>query len=235
MPRALLLAGAALAAAGLLGTGVAAAASADEVPRGTVVRDVDLGGLTRAEAVERLDGSFTAERTTPVSLLADGESLPLDPVRAGLRARRRGDRRRGAGRRLGRPAARAGGCRARGDAPSRPSTRRRWPSPWTWLATSFDREPREGSIRFDEKAQPVVEQPVVGRTLDVGGAAEAVRDSFLEPEVEVPVEVTEVETTPEEVQEAVESIAEPAMAAPITVDVAGRRAGGRAGRPGARR
>jgi hypothetical protein len=77
--RALLLAGAALAAAGLLGTGVAAAASADEVPRGTVVRDVELGGLTRSEAVDRLDGSLTAERTTPVSLLAGGESLSLDP------------------------------------------------------------------------------------------------------------------------------------------------------------
>jgi vancomycin resistance protein YoaR len=89
------------------------------------------------------------------------------------------------------------------------------------VATSFDRKPREGSIRFDEKAQPVVEQPVVGRALDVGGAAEAVREAFLEPEVEVPVEVTEVETTPEEVQEAVESIAKPAMAAPITVDAGG--------------
>jgi hypothetical protein len=63
--RAVLLAGAAVVGLGVLGTGVATAASADEVPRGTVVRDVDLGGLTRSEAVDKLDGSFTAERTGP--------------------------------------------------------------------------------------------------------------------------------------------------------------------------
>jgi hypothetical protein len=89
------------------------------------------------------------------------------------------------------------------------------------LATSFDREPREGSISFDDKAEPVVVQPVIGRKLDVGGAAQAVRAAYLDPEVEVPVQLAEVETTPEEVQEAVETIAQPAMAAPITVDVEG--------------
>jgi hypothetical protein len=220
MPRALLLAGAALAAAGLLGTGVAAAASADEVPRGTVVRDVELGGLTRSEAVDRLDGSLTAERTTPVSLLAGGESLSLDPVRAGLEldVEATVDDAMDAGW-AGRLRALVGAERDVTPVPAFDDVA--LTGALDELATSFDREPREGSISFDDKAEPVVVQPVIGRKLDVGGAAQAVRAAYLDPEVEVPVQLAEVETTPEEVQEAVETIAQPAMAAPITVDVEG--------------
>ena len=219
-PRALLLACAALVGVGVLGTGVAAAASADEVPRGTVVRDVDLGGLTRAQATERLDGSLTAERTTPIALLAGDEVLPLDPVAAGLQldVEATVDEALDAGWAT-RLRSLVGGEREVVPVPAVDEVA--LGRSLGALATTFDREPREGSITFSEQAQPVVEQPVVGRALDVTGAAGAVREAYLAPEVEVPVELTEVETTPEEVQEAVESIAEPAVAAPITVDVEG--------------
>jgi hypothetical protein len=214
------LAGAALVGFGLLGTGAARCGVRRRGPRGTVVRDVELGGLTRSEAVDRLDGSLTAERTTPVSLLAGGESLSLDPVRAGLEldVEATVDDAMDAGW-AGRLRALVGAERDVTPVPAFDDVA--LTGALDELATSFDREPREGSISFDDKAEPVVVQPVIGRKLDVGGAAQAVRAAYLDPEVEVPVQLAEVETTPEEVQEAVETIAQPAMAAPITVDVEG--------------
>ena len=216
--RVLLLSSAAVLALAAVGIGLAG--TGDGIPRGTTVRAVDLGGLSRAEAVERLSGAFATEQASSVSLVADGEVLQLDQAAAGLTLDAEGtvdealdvgflDRLRtlvGAGRDVEPvPSVDDGALTAA----------------LTTLAEGFDRAAREGSISFTPAAEPVPEAPVTGRSLDVDGAADAVVGDYLSFRVEVPVELDEVETTNEDVREALEQVAEPAVAAPITVDVEG--------------
>ena len=216
--RVLLLSSAAVLALAAVGIGLAG--TGDGIPRGTTVRAIEIGGLSRAEAVSRLSTAFDTEQASSVSLVADGEVLQLDQAAAGLtldvdatvdEALDVGflDRLRtvvGAGR----------------DVDPVPAVdEAALTAALTALAEGFDREAREGSISFSPEAEPVPEAPVTGRALDVAGAADAVVEDYLSLRVEVPVELDEVETTDEDVREAVEQVAEPAVAAPITVDVEG--------------
>jgi vancomycin resistance protein YoaR len=219
-PRALLLTAAAVAGVVVLGTGLAVAAGSDQVPRGTHVRSVELAGLSRDEAVERLAGAFSQERAAPVALRAGEELLQLDPaaVDLDLDAEATADAALDAGV-LGRLGALVGVEREVEPVPTvdEPALREELAR----LGEEFDREAREGSVRFSEEGEPVEVMPVAGRELDVEGAAEAVLSSYLSGEVEVPVETTPVRTTEQEVRRAREQIAEPAVAAPVTVDVEG--------------
>ncbi|MCY7365763.1 MAG: VanW family protein, partial [Frankiaceae bacterium] len=216
--RALLLSSAAVLALAAVGVGLAG--TGDGIPRGTTVRAVEVGGLSRAEAVSRLSTAFDTEQASSVSLVADGEVLQLDQTAAGLtldvdatvdEALDVGflDRLRtfvGAGR----------------DVDPVPAVdEAALTASLTALAEGFDRAAREGSISFSPEAEPVPEAPVTGRALDVAGAADAVVEDYLSLRVEVPVELDEVSTTDEAVREALEQVAEPAVAAPITVDVEG--------------
>ena len=80
--RALLLSSAAVLALAAVGVGLAG--TGDGIPRGTTVRAVEIGGLSRAEAVSRLSSAFDTEQASSVSLVADGEVLQLDQAAAGL-------------------------------------------------------------------------------------------------------------------------------------------------------
>lgn len=216
--RVLLLSGAAVLA--LAGIGVAVAGTGDGIPRGTTVRAVEIGGLSRAEAVSRLSTAFLTEQASPVSLVADGEVLQLDQAAAGLAldAEATVDEALDVGF-LDRLGTFVGA--GRDVAPVPAVDEAALTAALTSLAEGFDRQAREGSISFTAEAEPVPAAPVTGRTLDVDGAADAVVEDYLLLRVEVPVALDEVQTTDEDVQEALEQIAEPAVAAPITVDVEG--------------
>ena len=218
--RTLLIAGGALLATVVIGVGATAALAGDEVPRGTTVRAVEIGGLSRAEAVERLSGSFEADRAASVELVTDDEVLTLEPSRAGLEldadATVEDALDVGLFRRIG---LLVGGGR---DVDAVPSVdEAALTAELTLLAEGFDREPREGSIAFSDEAVPVETLPETGRELDLAGAATAVRENYLVPRIEVPSEVTAVQTTAEDVRQAVTEIAEPAMADSIAVTAAG--------------
>ena len=208
----------------LLGLAASAALAGDEVPDGTRVSAVALGGMTRAEATARLERALVPGLESPVALVADGQVLTLDPAKAGLTLDVAAtvddaldvgplDRLRavlGAGNDVA-PVASVDEAAMRAELAK--------------IAAGFDRAPREGSVRFDDKAvplpAPVPVLPLRGRALDVEGSAAAVRDAFPDRRVEVPVELTPVRTTAEDVQAAVREIALPAVAAPVTVTAPG--------------
>lgn len=221
--RTLLVSAGALLATLVVGGGAAVAYADDDVPRGTTVRALDIGGLSRAQAVERVAGAYGDERATPISLVADGEVLTLDPAAAGIDLDAEASVERaldvspwqrlsafvGASRELDAVAA--------VDEAALSGELRR-------LAGEFDRPPREGALAFDDEGEIVETLPETGRSLDVTGAAEAVRGAYLVPRVEVPSEVVSVETTEDDVREAREQILEPAVAAPISVKAGDRSA-----------
>jgi vancomycin resistance protein YoaR len=219
--RSLLLAGGAVVVVLGLGVGTAVAVSGDEVPRGVTLGDVELAGLSVEEAEQRIDTELAPAEAAPLTLVAGGEPLTLDPARAGLEVDARATAEDAAsGSPLDRLRALLGVGREL--EPTVAVDRSRLERSITSLADGFDREPREGSISFAD-GQPVTVTPLAGRELDVEAAADAVVDAYpQEQRVEAPVEEVEVETTEQDVQAALDDIAEPAVAAPVTLEVEGK-------------
>ena len=215
--RLALLGGAAVGVA-VLGAGAAVAGTGDGIPSGTTVRAVEIGGLSRSAAVDELERSL--EPTSPVTLLADGEELPLDPAAAGLDldASATVDRALDVGF-VDRVLSVVTGPPAVDPVPSVDEPRLR--AALTSLAQGFDRAAREGAVRFTPEGVPVEAPPLTGRRLDVDGAVDALRSSYLSSRVKVPVDVTPVETTLEDVRRARDEVAVPAVAHGITVEAGG--------------
>ncbi|MFH8406455.1 hypothetical protein ACH4FX_16940 [Streptomyces sp. NPDC018019] len=55
-----------------------------DVPNGTTVLGVDIGGATKEEAVKKLDAAVQKARTEPLKLTVDGKEQTLVPAKAGL-------------------------------------------------------------------------------------------------------------------------------------------------------
>ena len=70
----------------LAGGGYAAAyaGAGDNVPRGTTVAGIDIGGRSAGAAVARLVAELGPRASEPIELLVDGESVSLDPSTSGL-------------------------------------------------------------------------------------------------------------------------------------------------------
>ena len=135
------------------------------VPRGTKVRAVDIGGLSRADAVGRAVRRASRPSAPPRSSLVAGDDvLQLDPAAAGLDLDADGDRRRGARRRAARPAAPRWSAPAATSSRCPPSTTPRSTRRCAALAEGVDREPREGSSALRRGRRRREELPVTGRT-----------------------------------------------------------------------
>ncbi|MFF4985199.1 hypothetical protein ACFY3O_34785 [Streptomyces sp. NPDC001046] len=78
----LLAAGLVVAGGGLYGAGLLM--NRTDVPKGTTVLGVDIGGTTRDGAVKKLDAAFEEQAGKPLKLSVDGKAVSLDPDNAGL-------------------------------------------------------------------------------------------------------------------------------------------------------
>ncbi len=221
MSRRALVVGAAAVVLGVGGAGMSAASAGDKVPDGVRVAGEDLGGLSRAEAEERIAEVLRGPAAEPVPVVARGKELMLDPATAGLRVDAAATAEEAvSGGLLDRLRSRFGDGRdvepvVEVDEPTLRTAVQA-------LAPAVARDAAEGTVRFDETPAPVAVPPVAGRDLDVDGSVEAVREQWLrEDEVELPVDVEQVQTTDEDVQEAVREIAAPAIAAPVVLDAGG--------------
>ncbi|GGY00939.1 hypothetical protein [Streptomyces djakartensis] len=78
----LLAAGVVVAAGGVYGAGLLM--NRTDVPKGTTVLGVDIGGTTRDGAVKKLDEAFDGNVGKPLKLSVGGRTVSLDPDKAGL-------------------------------------------------------------------------------------------------------------------------------------------------------
>lgn len=191
--------------------------SRGEVPRGVTVAGVSVGGMERGAADTKLRGQIEPRLAEPVPVLAGDVETALDPAAAGLAVDWDAT------------------LDQAGEQPL---------NPWTRLTSLFtsrdvdvvttgdrddltaalealrsetDREPTEGTIRFDGITAVAVD-PVPGQVVDVSAATEAVLDGWTDGRtVELPVTTTPVSTTPEGVRTALTEVAQPAVSAPVTV------------------
>jgi vancomycin resistance protein YoaR len=201
--------------------GVDLLAAGSDVPRGTVVAGVELGGLSPAAATERLQRDLAPRVAADHPLLADDVPGVLDPATAGIAL----------------------------DVPGTvDAVDDRQLNPWTRLtslftdhevdpvltvdgsaldaqleqvATTVDRAPVDATIAIDGTTPSLVD-PVEGRSLDRDGAADAITaalTSGADPAspIELPVDATPVHVEAAEAQRVLDETVTPALAAPVTV------------------
>lgn len=197
--------------------GVTAYAYAGEVPRGTTVLGVDLGGRSRAEAAEALDAELTrrAERlAAPVTVQVGDQTMQINPADIALA--------------VDVQATVAAAVASR-------------PDPISLLFGSRTVDPVIGvdAVRLDELLRPSASKagramtmpaitftgttpkpvyPKPGKGLDADRSAQALRDGWLSGQpVTVPLVDVHPATTSEGVDRLIAELAKPAVSAPVTV------------------
>ncbi|MEU0588399.1 VanW family protein [Streptomyces sp. NPDC006132] len=198
-----------------------------EIDSGTTVRGVEIGGLSRAEAVRKLERRLGAVGARELTVKVGDRTGTVDPRRAGLsydlqetvdRAARTGNDPVGVFEGFFRsggavePVVRLDEGKAR--------------AALGQLAKDLDQKVREGAVGFDGGRVKQV-APRTGYALDVDAAVAPLRASFLRGDAAavtaLPARETRPEVTAEEVRRAVRAFAEPAVSAPVTLTAAGRR------------
>jgi vancomycin resistance protein YoaR len=198
--------------------------SSGDVPRGVTVAGVEVGGLDQTAAEHKLRGELEPRLNHPVAVKAGDATESVDPAQAGLRLDW------------------SGTLKQAGSQPLNPITRltsfftsrevgvatstddQALTSALETLRTKTNREPAEGTVKFDG-ATPVAVEPKSGQTLDVNAARKVLVDRWLSNgPIELPVQTTPVKTTAEGVRNAVEQLAKPAVSAPVIVHGEGKDA-----------
>ncbi|MGW5397964.1 VanW family protein [Streptomyces sp. NPDC003952] len=210
-----------LYAAGLLLAG-------DDMAAGTKVRGIDIGGMSRAEARQTLNHALGPAAAAPLALRIGERTEQAAPATLGLsldtgatadRAARSGSD----------PVSVIGRLFSSGDPAVEPVVRldeKAARSALEGLGARTRQEAREGSVSF-EKGKAKAVAPVTGTELDVDGSLGALRTSYARPAdggpVVLPVRTTEPRIGQQETERALKEFAEPAVSAPVTLTVQGKR------------
>ncbi|NEA16010.1 hypothetical protein G3I29_10845, partial [Streptomyces halstedii] len=194
-----------------------------EVPKGTTVLGVDIGGGTKEEAVSKLDAAFGKRAQAPLTLSVDGKEQKLDPEKAGLTLDSQETVRAAAGSDYN-PVSVIGSLfgGARPADPAIPVDEEKLGLALSELA-GVSGSANDGTITFEpNRAVPVKGKS--GKALDVNRSMISVRDAYRaqvetgKPAVvELPVATTEPTIDQAELDRAMKEFAEPAMSGLITV------------------
>jgi vancomycin resistance protein YoaR len=193
-----------------------------DIPRGTSVVGISLAGQSTDEAIETLSAE-TELAAAPVQVTAGTVGAELDPAQVGL-AWDIPATVDSAAQPVWNPLLLIGGLfGGRAVDPvvtADPETMR---LELESLAAEADQPVVEGSVQFADGEATAIE-PKPGAKLDLDAAAEAVLAGYLRKQEPIELPMSEVPATisADEVQRALAEFAEPALAAPVTVVVAGR-------------
>ena len=200
---------------------VGGAVAAGDVPRGTSVLGVDVGGRTRAEAEAALSAELGARSRDSIRVRLAGQEHRIEPGRAGLSfdASATAEAAASSGPDVPGPVRRlvGGGEVAPVVRVDEPALARAVAG----LAERVDVPVRELTVRFSG-ATPVLTEPAPGRALDRNSAQAGIRDTYLRAgsasgPVELPTRVVEPTVGEQEARRALEQTARPAVAAPVTL------------------
>ncbi|WP_299528322.1 hypothetical protein [uncultured Streptomyces sp.] len=194
-----------------------------EVPKGTSVLGVDIGGGTKQEAVDTLDKALGKRAQAPMTLSVDGKEAQLDPEKAGLGLDAEETVRGAAGSDYN-PVSVIGSLFG-GDRPADPVIpvdEEKLGAALTELA-GVSGTAGEGTIKF-EPNKAIAVPGKSGQRLDVNQSIISVRDAYRAQvqtgkasTVELPVSTQEPTITQAELDRAMKEFAEPAMSGLITI------------------
>ncbi|MEV0391290.1 peptidoglycan binding domain-containing protein, partial [Nonomuraea sp. NPDC050643] len=211
---------AAVVVAAAVAYGIPAVALAGEVPKGTWIAGVDVGGLPEAQARTRLEAEFDRRAARPLALSAAGKTMRRTPAELGMGVDVPATVEaalEGGGTPAGLWRALFGGVR-REVLPRITLNETRLKAELAELAKTVDAEPREGGVRY-QGTQPRATLPKAGRALDRDAAAGDLREAFLAGRVAVPLTTRPQPpaTTAAEVRRVSSGPARTAVATPLTL------------------
>ncbi len=198
-----------------------------DVPKGTTVLGIDIGGGTRDEAVQKLDKVFGERTDAPLKLSVDGETVSLQPDQAGLQFDTQATVRGAAGADYN-PMSVIGSLFG-GERVVQPEM----PVDGEKLRAALERAAggagtaTEGTIKFESgKAVPVYGK--AGKGIAVAQSTKAVEEAYRTQvetgkpgTVQVPTTTKEPTVTKAEVDRKMKEFAEPAMSGIVTIQAAG--------------
>ncbi|MFF8288020.1 hypothetical protein ACF068_02160 [Streptomyces sp. NPDC016309] len=200
-----------------------------EVPKGTTVLGVDIGGGTKEQAVQKLDTAFGDWASAPMQLSVGGKKEELAPDKAGLSLDAQETVRAAAGADYN-PVSVIGSLFG-GERVAQPVIlvdEEKLGVALTDLAGTSG-SATEGTIRF-EPGKAVAVPGKAGKTLDVQRSMISVRDAYRAQvetgrtnPVELPVVTKEPTVTQAELNRAMKEFAEPAMSGLVTIQAGGKQ------------
>ncbi|WP_326759525.1 hypothetical protein OHB35_19790 [Streptomyces phaeochromogenes] len=198
-----------------------------DVPKGTTVLGVDIGGGTRDEAVKKLDDAFKTRAAKPLQLSVEGDTVALRPDQAGLQLDSQATVRSAAGSDYN-PVSVIGSLfgNHRVVDPAMPVDEEK-------LTAALERaaggsgSATEGTIKF-QSGKAVAVYGKAGKGIDTGQSTEAVEEAYRAQvetgkaaTVKVPTTAKEPKVTKAEVDRMMKAFAQPAMSANVTVKAGG--------------
>ncbi|WP_393078588.1 hypothetical protein [Streptomyces sp. LN704] len=194
-----------------------------DVPKGTTVLGVDIGGGTRDEAVKKLDDAFGANMNKPLKLAVNDTTVSLKPDQAGLQLDSQATVRAAAGSDYN-PVSVIGSLfgQKRVVEPDMPVDKEKLQAALERVAGGAG-SANDGTIRF-ESGKAVAVYGKTGKGVDVAASTQAVEDAYrtqVETGAATPVKVATTTRQPTvsdaEVDRMMAKFAQPAMSAPVTV------------------
>ncbi|THA60802.1 hypothetical protein E6P78_26410 [Streptomyces sp. A0958] len=200
-----------------------------DVPKGTTVLGVDIGGGTKEQGVEKLDAALAKRAAAPLQLSVDGKKTQLAPDKAGLSLDSQATVRSAAGSDYN-PVSVIGSLFGgeRAVDPVFPVDEEKLGVALQDLS-GVSGTAKDGTIKFEPgKAVAVPGRP--GKALDVNKSVVSVRDAYRAQvetgrtnTVELPVVTKQPTITQAELDRAMKEFAEPAMSGLVVIQAGGRQ------------
>ncbi|RAJ67856.1 hypothetical protein K388_00599 [Streptomyces sp. KhCrAH-43] len=199
-----------------------------DVPKGTTVLGVDIGGGTKEDGVEKLDSALAKRAASPLKLTVDGKETQLAPDKAGLSLDSQATVRSAAGSDYN-PVSVIGSLFGgeRTVDPVLPVDEEKLGVALQDLAGASGTA-QDGTIKF-EPGKPVAVPGKAGKSLDVNKSMVSVRDAYraqvetgVTKSVELPVVTKEPTITQAELDRAMTEFAKPAMSGLVVIRAGGK-------------
>ncbi|MFI6009133.1 VanW family protein [Streptomyces sp. NPDC051243] len=199
-----------------------------DIDAGTSVRGVDIGGLSRAEAVRKLEDRLDPVASRELTVTVGDRKGTVDPKQVGITFDYEKTVDHAARTHSADPFTVIGGLFRSGGAvePVVSVDEAKAHASLTKLAKSLDQKVRDGAVTFQDGLVRQV-TPYNGYALDTDAAVAPLRTAFLNGEPDsvtaLPARETKPKVTATEVRRAVREFAQPAMSAPVMLTAAGER------------
>ena len=206
---------------------VVSVSGSGEVPAGTSVRGVDIGGMTTDEAAATLEDELGDEATAPIPVTAGEVSTEIEPEEAGLAVDWEATASQASGLIL-RPSELL--AQLRGEVELEPITTTdsdALVAELDSLAETAAADPVEPTIRYSKTAEAKYTAGVPGTILDVPGAADMVSDAYFQPDtgtLALPMTPVAPQVADKEAERVFAELAQPAVALPVALAVGAENA-----------
>jgi vancomycin resistance protein YoaR len=214
-------AGALVLVGGYVATVVSVSGSG-EVPAGTTVRGVEIGGMTTQEAATTLEEELGGEAAAPIPVTAGEATTELEPEESGLAVDWEATVEQASGLIL-RPSELL--AQLRGEVALEPITTvdsEALEASLEALAEVAAVEPTEPEITYSRTAEATYTPGVPGTLLDVPAAADVVADAYFQPDagtLDLPMTAVAPQVAEAEAERVFAELAQPAVALPVALTV----------------